>query len=41
MIANMKEKTGKTLEQWVTLAKKPGDVDKNVKTWLKTAYEQS
>ena len=25
MIANMKEKTGKTLEQWITLAKKSGE----------------
>ncbi|WP_425409502.1 DUF4287 domain-containing protein [Hyphococcus sp.] len=25
MIANMKEKTGKTLEQWITIAKKSGE----------------
>jgi predicted transport protein len=37
--SNMKEKTGKTLEQWVKLVKKDGPADpKSWRGWLKSAH---
>lgn len=45
MIANMPEKTGKTLEEWIKLLKAKSfvkhseDVDAELKDWIKEAYE--
>ena len=42
MIANMKEKTGKTLEQWIAIAKKSGEEKHGTITkYLKTEHDMT